>query len=98
MLAGWYLLVPPLAGTKQHPSLDTDAPFSRWSIYKSFDTAKACEAALGKGIQANQGVPDMLQGFGARPDDPRVVALALAFKDVALGQCIASDDPRLKPE
>ena len=95
-LVGWYLMVPPLAGTKQHPGLDTNAPISHWSIYKSFDTAKACETALLKGIYANDGVPDMFHGLGVRSDDPQAVTLALAFKDVALGQCVASDDPRLK--
>ena len=49
-----------------------------------------------KGIQANDGVPDMFHGLGVQSDDPQAVTLALAFKDVALGQCVASDDPRLK--
>jgi hypothetical protein len=63
----WLLLVAPF--TREFPHGDLQAPYSKWSQVRSFDSAAGCDAIL-------EQAEDYLQ----RPV-----------------QCIASDDPRLKP-
>jgi hypothetical protein len=43
-LVGWYLLLPPI-NLDSKAVLDIDAPFSKWEIYKAFDSAADCEAS-----------------------------------------------------
>ncbi|MGD0076804.1 MAG: hypothetical protein ABSD31_21115 [Candidatus Binataceae bacterium] len=82
---GWYLMVPPFG----NGDFKENAPISQWSTDTSFDTAKECEdyrVAVNKKTQAD------LPPHGSKPTDS---AQAFAVK-MLLGQCIASDDPRLK--
>ncbi len=41
---GWILMLPPLRPTRHRMLFDTGAPFSKWEVRESFDTAKECEA------------------------------------------------------
>jgi hypothetical protein len=92
LMAGWYLMLPPAGQQNGVPWPDNTAPISRWTIAKSFDTAKACETELKQNRthfarnyrQTNQA--DMAPAFWAR------------FYVEAAGSaaCIASDDARLK--
>ena len=45
-LVGWYLMGPPVISVHFESSdfADPDAPLSKWTILKSFDAAKDCEA------------------------------------------------------
>jgi len=73
--AGWYLMIPPAAGT----SYDVSAPLWKWRVFSAHDHAYECEGAK------------FLNREGARhKNDPIRAALGQA-------QCIATDDPRLKP-
>jgi len=92
LLTGWYLMLPPAGQQNGVPWPDSTAPLPRWTIAKSFDTAKACEAELTKNRKhftrtyrkTNQADPE--PAFWAR------------FYVTAAGSatCIASDDVRLK--
>jgi hypothetical protein len=43
-LVGWYLLLPPI-NLDSKAVLDIDAPFSKWEIYKAFDSAPTVRRA-----------------------------------------------------
>jgi hypothetical protein len=81
-LVGWYLMVPPsIPGAKHAPYVNDQAPLSMWSIFKSYDSARACEhwrseIRLG---QLEQGVPE-----DSLPHDA-----------ITKSNCISSNDPRL---
>jgi len=86
-LVGWYLMVPPTP--IRHPQPDANMPpISRWENRGSFDTAKECDSERWKKIMdwnykntVKDGDIDSVEG--------QLVA------QYTLGQCIASDDPRL---
>jgi len=82
---GWYLMVPPFG----YGDFNENAPISQWSTDTSFDTAKECEDYR---VSANKKTQADLPPHGSKPTDS---AQAFAVK-MLLGQCIASDDPRLK--
>src|SRR5262249_7470398 len=53
LLAGWYLIVPPMHQSGFWSRLgmrfaDTNAPLSQWSIVGAFKTSRECEAAIAK--------------------------------------------------
>jgi hypothetical protein len=80
-LLGWYLMVPPqpLAKYWERP------PLSKWENVGSFDTAKECERykndrAFEIGEKGVQGTTETEKQL---------------FTQFTVGQCIASDDPRL---
>jgi hypothetical protein len=81
-LVGWYLMMPPLR--------ELQAPLSRWRIYKAFDTAEACEHEL---VAEQRWVKS-----GSK--DRKVLTYSQDGKeqyfDGLAGQCVATDDPRLK--
>ena len=85
-LVGWYLMVPP------HPNattLDSDAPLSKWRVYEAFDTAVTCETAQGSEEQDWKSKADA---------DPNNAVAKFLVKSLLASQCIAADDPRLKPK
>jgi hypothetical protein len=73
-LVGWYLLIP-LEG-------HYDAPFTYWSHYDSYDTAKECSQAQIELIRKIENSPSHAQ----KPP----------FNMVKASECIETDDPRLK--
>jgi len=78
---GWYLLVPP--SMKNSHNLDRKAPLSRWMYEGAFDHADDCESSRANGAMAK------VSG-GTEQEIKRLREM------FAHGQCIASDDPRLK--
>jgi hypothetical protein len=81
-LIGWYLMVPPIVDGRAVIA----APVSKWVVNTPFDSASECDKA-----QANL-------VLRAKRDLQKSVstdsAVAVSFTQA---QCIASDDPRLKP-
>jgi hypothetical protein len=84
-LVGWYLMYPPV--TPAGKSL-TDAPLTEWKSGASFDTAKDCETARAHMRKASKDL---------RNATPRGYQEGLDFAEsIGDGQCVATDDPRLK--
>jgi len=81
-LIGWYLMVPPLRSTGSSECYDAKVPISQWQRIKAFDTAEQCKVASKKSAFAHK-----QHGLDC--------GLASAWLDA---QCIATDDPRLKPK
>jgi hypothetical protein len=82
-LVGWYLVVPPPYSQGAH-SLP---PLSKWSIYKWFESADLCNFFRADGATGvlQDAPPDFVQQFDG--------SLMDIFKQ---GECVATDDPRLK--
>ena len=76
-LVGWYLMAPPLVNDQSQP----DAPISRWTIIKSFDSAMECENRASE-LRQSSHVTELPTG----PVKLRIFST----------KCIVSDDPRLK--
>jgi len=81
---GWYLMMPPLAVTQKQWERFINMPLSNWDIAQSFDTAKECEA----------------ERKTRRDEVPRIPGkiVPLVLRPSLMVQCIATDDPRLKPK
>jgi hypothetical protein len=95
VLVGWYLVIPPMEGTRQHPTFDTKAPLSHWPVFKSFDSAQQCETALDQYSELEPQIPAHLHRQGEDSDNLDYIEVMRMAERVTLGQCIASDDPRL---
>jgi len=94
-LVGWYLMTPPFVsvGPNLHDASldrsipDSEAPLSKWQWSGSFDSVASCQHEQEKQITEAQ---------------KRELALPVAERDREveidfwLGECIATDDPRLK--
>jgi len=50
-LIGWYLMAPPM--DQQTHKVKLDAPLSEFMVWKSFDTARECEADKNKDSDSN---------------------------------------------
>ena len=96
-LVGWYLMMPPprqqtdgkgrLSLTRD---IDSTAPLSTWEVGAAFNSPQECNQALGElrtKINREIANPDM------RADERHFYTGKSAF-----AQCIATDDPRLKPK
>lgn len=97
MTVGWLLLQPPTRPVPAPPGSpsgteinveDRTAPFSRWTIIKTFPTEKACRAQ----------VNNTLVGVRSHVHGGFAVAAPAEFVKLADLQCVAADDPRLKIE
>jgi hypothetical protein len=84
-LVGWYLMVPPLIEIEGKRKPNLDAPISEWQQVDSFDSADACKQRLDDRLR------EMRDSTFSNPSDRPV-----AIWQSQLGECIASDDPRLK--
>ena len=80
-LVGWYLMVPPIVDGRAV----IDAPVSKWIVNTPFDSARECDKA--QAILVVKAKGDLEKRLW---DD----AVAVTFTQA---QCIATDDPRLKP-
>jgi hypothetical protein len=79
---GWYLMVPP-------PPSDRTADWSklqRWTVYDSFDSAAECRKKL------DQFIGEYESQLVGKTTSQGQQAYSL---QLALGKCIASDDPRM---
>lgn len=85
LAAGWYLIAP-------DAPLNFDQPLATWQVRKAFGTAEQCESASSSWRKA---ATDRLMAMqkGSQSSSKTAVDSAMAF----VAQCIASDDPRLKP-
>ncbi len=83
VLAGWYLLTPPLI--KSSESYNPKAPLRQWQVWKTFESAPACNEAV-----------KHLNGAQLNSIDPGERYTALMEQTPGFQfQCISSDDPRL---
>jgi hypothetical protein len=85
-LVGWYLMMPPVVPDPKHPgnfAAIKGTPLSYWEKIGSFDTAKDCEDARQKNVDA------------AMVPLPTTRASKEWWAKVDLSDCFASDDPRL---
>jgi hypothetical protein len=83
-LVGWYLMYP----IQQHQVLPK-APLRNWQREGSFDTEATCKQAMERNIRELQTIPRARSFIGVPGGDPYL-------KAAKNGECIASDDPRLK--
>jgi hypothetical protein len=92
-LVGWYLMLP----CTGHPLkyYDPTAPLSAWFTVGVFDTANECDAVLREGQEDLQKENPKLFAYRelAKLTAEQRKTLKESWKD---GQCIATDDPRLK--
>ncbi|HTW88962.1 MAG TPA: hypothetical protein VMD75_13250 [Candidatus Binataceae bacterium] len=80
-LAGWYLMVPPI----QNGQLNLRAPLNQWRIDSSYDGQDDCQ--------------EVIDGEAALYPQTKEHHAAIRKSDVwpiVNGQCVATDDPRLK--
>jgi hypothetical protein len=108
-LVGWYLIVPPIAYKNGHidPDQPHDYPLSKWRTVQAFDSANQCETQAHAvrerlyttiqhefDVPASAGLPFAFAINHAKtPTEFDRIGWAM---NEYLGQCIASDDPRLK--
>jgi len=103
---GWYLIVPP--ATSENNSrifsfaeereflagkFDMTAPLSKWVQFKSFDSAKECEEF--KSFKTHFWTGEI--GEDSEEAKMREQYESKVKKHIEASQCIASDDPKLKP-
>jgi hypothetical protein len=95
-LIGWYLMVPPIVplpfgkdtvGMIAHD----DAPFSQWTLLRSYDTATSCMAERDARAEAAKH-----EVTTAPSNDSDLRGQLLSATENRSVQCIATDDPRLK--
>jgi hypothetical protein len=112
---GWYWLLPPMeaaeqAGKEDDPLLWAQRifPFSKWWLYKAFDSARECEDALRGRLTENAKAGNALMSQTRKAERPGnreqvselrnlLAAEDLGRRRFALAVCVASDDPRLRP-
>jgi len=95
---GWILMIPPgrlpphHAPRDKHAVLvpDAGAPLSGWYPLETFSTEVLCREALSERSAPLRG----RDAFMMRYHDPR--ERKFLTKALPMGQCIASDDPRIK--
>jgi hypothetical protein len=89
-LVGFYLMVPPQICSSGYGTVNVNAnePLSKWTIWHAFDTATECESQLEtlKEAAFQRAQTGRSQGFLQK----------LLDNQYFHGQCIATDDPRLK--
>lgn len=90
-LTGWYLMLPPASQRNGVPWPDSTASVSRWTIAKSFDTAKACEIDLAKHRKQFRTYQK-----ASRSDPAAVFWSSFYVSASGSANCIASDDVRLR--
>jgi hypothetical protein len=96
-LVGWYLLIPPVFSPMgDHPRAfnDLNASLKKWDIWAPFESETSCKREKER-IQSE--APLRLKFAREYPDQDRngnIVAVAEAWQRA---ECIATDDPRLKP-
>lgn len=89
VIVGWYLLAAPK--NENGTGWDANAPISQWEYQASYDSAAQCMRVRMKIIQR------LVTGLVVLgPDDKPAPDQKSAA--ATLCQCIATDDPRLKPK
>jgi hypothetical protein len=93
-LAGWYLMMP--------PANQLGAPLSQWKTLESFDSASQCRDWLMDFQRRATSDQKQIAGkvAGRMLTDAETIDLAFADSWKAgmdEAQCVATDDPRLKP-
>jgi hypothetical protein len=90
LLVGWYLMVPPaIPGTGE---VNRSAPLSQWTIRRQFPHNQGCEAAKARLHQqtlADQTQRSLRRASASRNPESHCI--------LCNAQCVAEDDPRLKP-
>lgn len=91
LLAAWYLLAPPVQQEGMRNGrpfywINDQAPLSAWRHAGSYDSAKSCDTAKWKQFFDTAKTTDAKDSYQA----------AYMVSD-QVANCIASDDPRLRP-
>jgi hypothetical protein len=86
-LVGWYIIGPPVRQPKTEPYLDEHAPYSEWKILRTASDQAQCEYGR---VVLIQNLQDELTKFGNQ--------IGPWAEQWFQAECIASDDPRLKPK
>jgi len=82
-LVGWYLLARPAS-----PLMQPTPPISWWLRLGSYDTEKECDQAQVEMYQKNERAGFKMEGV--KPEELK--------RSYSLAQCVATNDPRLKPK
>jgi len=97
MLAGWYLMSPPIASDSHGHATGkvlNGLPLSSWEQLLSFDTAKACEDYQWEQVTMMANTTTAAKKRAQTQQQLR--NLDAAWGQIDLAKCVASDDPRLK--
>ena len=89
-LIGWCLMLAPHHHGRISRSYDFDAPISKWQKGDTYDSKADCENAKKTQISDRQ---DKYYEVRSRPTKK---VLQSAIYRLRRGQCIATDDPKLK--
>ena len=87
-LVGWYLMVPPSASRVSDLAIGLE-PLYQWLQIGSFDSKNACEQ--GRRMMINRFMTDLQR-------DPSDATAVHGLDALYYSECIAPDDPRLKPK
>lgn len=104
-LMGWYFMVPPPSPARDGTAL-TGSPLSQWVSFYVFDSANDCvtggleiKANFEKELKKDVDIQDAAKAAGRRPSAAEIDNLARdlwAARAGERGECVASDDPRLR--
>jgi hypothetical protein len=81
----WYLMVPPSKGSPTF-LFDARAPFNKWTVRDTFDTASECR-------QSAKTTARLFKAFAKKDGTAAAINNSKRF---ATAICLETDDPRLK--
>ena len=88
---GWYLMYPPIDWKGGVMNVVTEAPLSSWRQARAYESAEVCEAERARRtVEASDALIK-------QKVDLLAPASVSAMLEVRSGQCVAAEDPRLRP-
>jgi hypothetical protein len=93
-LVGWYLMVP-----SDSPTARWTDPLAKWQVYRSYDSAEECQAAIDayrNVLTEHEQDHSRFDNLTPQQRDEEITKEAEWEWMFGPAQCIASDDPRLK--
>jgi hypothetical protein len=92
-LVGWYLMVPP---TDDNAQILKNRPIYQWNELATFNSKAECTQAQKTYAQLFTCTPEMAEDINRRKP-PELKSDCTTMPNLLLsGQCLSSDDPRLK--
>ncbi len=90
-LVGWFLMLAPRTSDSLPVTYDTSVPLNTWTRIGSYDTPAECD-------EGKKEVPaEILQAEAGRSEEQKKLANETIVNLLKASTCIATDDPRLKP-
>jgi hypothetical protein len=97
-LLGWYLMLPPIQGSRESGyRVDDGAPFSQWQLESGLEMAAECNAGLSRFLDWHKREAPPKGADVPHTGTFTSMDVAVWFR-VPLARCIETDDPGLKPK